>query len=165
MSESSFKIPRKPVPAPASTASRSSRSLRNSREIQNSPYDPIEIEIPSIPSINSRSLTGLTSLPDYSLYSSKTTLKNSTQDLNDEKDGEAVYWNSSFLKRRSLLALTVVLVLMFVALQILATFSEKNNGLSTAVMTNHYLWTYGPTAGMFAPTPARTVVVSVVDGI
>jgi hypothetical protein len=56
-------------------------------------------------------------------------------------------WLPLWLQCRTFIAFTTVFASIMAALVILYTYSERNEGLSTVSSTNHYLWTYGPTAG------------------
>ena len=55
-------------------------------------------------------------------------------------------WNSRWLHTATLLGLALLFLAMLVALVLLAHFANSNNGLSTQLSSNHYSWTYGPTA-------------------
>ncbi|KAI1429621.1 hypothetical protein F5Y12DRAFT_796543 [Xylaria sp. FL1777] len=55
-------------------------------------------------------------------------------------------WRPFYLRRTVLLGFTIVFILIVVALESLTAISHKNNGIATGMPTEHYLWTYGPTA-------------------
>ncbi|KAK7512389.1 uncharacterized protein IWZ02DRAFT_508759 [Phyllosticta citriasiana] len=55
-------------------------------------------------------------------------------------------WTPSFLQKKSILAFIACYLLLLLGLVILAIVDTKKNGITTAKSTNHYLWTYGPTA-------------------
>lgn len=132
----SFKIARKPVPAlPSST---------------NDEIAPVRRDVLETYSTQSSASTGSGASRNRS--DSNSDLLEGPTRTNVVKDSPkkptVTYWNSFFLKRTSLLLLILVLAMMFVALEVLAAFSDRNRGLSTTVSRHHYLWTYGPTAGM-----------------
>lgn len=66
----------------------------------------------------------------------------------DAKSTPATYWTPFFLKPATLIAFAVIFICMIATLAILYVLSERHQGFSTASPRNHYLWTYGPTAGM-----------------
>lgn len=45
------------------------------------------------------------------------------------------------------IVLALIFVVQIAVIEVLFQVSSKNHGLSTGSSTNHYLWTYGPTAG------------------
>lgn len=59
-------------------------------------------------------------------------------------------WRPAYLRIRILTAFCVVFALIVVALEILIMESAKNNGIASGVPSDHYLWTYGPTAFLTA---------------
>ena len=77
-----------------------------------------------------------------------------THGVDKEKDFAAAsttsespkFWNSRWLHTVTLLSFALVFVAMLVALILLYHFAKMNNGLSTQLSSNHYAWTYGPTA-------------------
>jgi hypothetical protein len=62
-----------------------------------------------------------------------------------QNDTKCIPWT---LHRAHLTGLLIFLLGLIVGLQIVYRHSEKNQGLATATENAHYLWTYGPTAGM-----------------
>ena len=72
------------------------------------------------------------------------------QDPDNEEEGGPIpkMWTPLVLKRKVLLGFASVFLMMIIALEILFLFSNRNNGLATTDSGKHYLWTYGPTAGM-----------------
>lgn len=55
-------------------------------------------------------------------------------------------WNPIWLHRMILIGFAAVFASLFVTTIVLFHFSEILHGLGTQVSTNHYSWTYGPTA-------------------
>ncbi|KAF9895121.1 hypothetical protein FE257_000023 [Aspergillus nanangensis] len=55
-------------------------------------------------------------------------------------------WIPLALRRGLFVALALLFVAFFVVVEVLFQYSNRNDGLSTNSSTNHYLWTYGPTA-------------------
>lgn len=55
-------------------------------------------------------------------------------------------WNSRWLHRITLLIFGFVFTALLLALILLYHFAEANHGLSTQETSNHYAWTYSPTA-------------------
>lgn len=56
------------------------------------------------------------------------------------------------LNRLFLLGLMLVFLSLIVALEVLYYVSNHNHGISTSTESKHYLWTYGPTAGILSMT-------------
>lgn len=61
-------------------------------------------------------------------------------------------WTEFYFSPLFLISLSVLLILMIAALEILYYISQHNQGLVTASEDMHYVWTYGPTFGKFHPT-------------
>ncbi len=55
-------------------------------------------------------------------------------------------WRPFCLRRRVLFFFAAVFALIIIAIQALLAVSDKNYGLISADSSQHYLWTYGPTA-------------------
>ncbi|KAL6228809.1 hypothetical protein BDW75DRAFT_246306 [Aspergillus navahoensis] len=55
-------------------------------------------------------------------------------------------WVPLALHRWVLIVLALIFVVQIAVIEVLFQVSNKNHGLSTGNSTNHYLWTYGPTA-------------------
>ncbi|KAI0810046.1 hypothetical protein GGR55DRAFT_695842 [Xylaria sp. FL0064] len=55
-------------------------------------------------------------------------------------------WRPIYLRRAVLLGFITLFILVIIAIESLLLASNKNNGIATANSTEHYLWTYGPTA-------------------
>ncbi|KAK7534284.1 uncharacterized protein J3D65DRAFT_679225 [Phyllosticta citribraziliensis] len=55
-------------------------------------------------------------------------------------------WTPSFLQKKSILGFVACYLVLLLGLVVLAAVDTKKNGIATAKSTNHYLWTYGPTA-------------------
>lgn len=76
----------------------------------------------------------------------------SSQTATDEKDDSAhlntahEYWTSEWLRKRTLLALAALFVALAVALIVLWFTNNALGGYPTTLSSNHYAWTYGPTA-------------------
>jgi len=58
-------------------------------------------------------------------------------------------WTPIWLGKPILGGFAISFLCMLATLQALYFVSEKNDGLATSRDENHYLWTYGPTAGKF----------------
>lgn len=58
-------------------------------------------------------------------------------------------WTPVWLRRFTLAGFAALFLAMFVALQVLYSISQRNHGLATSKDQDHYLWTYGPTAGIY----------------
>ncbi|KAI8950491.1 hypothetical protein F4801DRAFT_602226 [Xylaria longipes] len=59
-------------------------------------------------------------------------------------------WRPFYLRRVVLLGFAIVFILIIVTIESLVVISNKNNGIATGMSTEHYLWTYGPTAFLTA---------------
>ncbi|KAI1314077.1 hypothetical protein F5Y03DRAFT_3159 [Xylaria venustula] len=59
-------------------------------------------------------------------------------------------WRPVYLRQTVLLSSATDFILITVAIGSLLAVSNKNNGIATANSTEHYLWTYGPTAFLTA---------------
>ncbi|KAI0975144.1 hypothetical protein F4678DRAFT_419421 [Xylaria arbuscula] len=59
-------------------------------------------------------------------------------------------WRPVYLRRAVLLSFAALFILIAIAIGGLLAVSNKNNGIATANSTEHYLWTYGPTAFLTA---------------
>ncbi|KAI0517111.1 hypothetical protein F5B22DRAFT_604874 [Xylaria bambusicola] len=55
-------------------------------------------------------------------------------------------WRSAWLHKRTLIALIFLLTILAVSLLLLWRYDISNNGIRLALGSNHYIWTYGPTA-------------------
>lgn len=69
-----------------------------------------------------------------------------TQNISDNPG-----WTSFYFHRSYLLGSALLYCLMIGALEILHYFSQRNQGLATVSQDQHYLWTYGPSLGMYRP--------------
>lgn len=58
-------------------------------------------------------------------------------------------WTPFYLQPATLIGFVVVYLVLLLALVILAVADAKRNGIATAKSSEHYLWTYGPTAGRY----------------
>jgi hypothetical protein len=57
-------------------------------------------------------------------------------------------WTSTYLQNTTLLGFAITFVCLLLAVIALAVVDAKQNGIANAKSSEHYLWTYGPTAGM-----------------
>jgi hypothetical protein len=65
-----------------------------------------------------------------------------------ENDHTHQLWSPLFLRRKVLALFVVSFIAMIATLAVLYIYCERNQGLSTVNPKQHYLWTYGPVAGM-----------------
>lgn len=65
-----------------------------------------------------------------------------------ENDHIHQLWSPLFLRRKVLAFFIVSFTAMIAALAALHIYCDRNQGLSTVNPKQHYLWTYGPSAGM-----------------
>lgn len=72
----------------------------------------------------------------------------STNSMNQERAHQTIdtRWTPLYLRRIMFIVFIIVFVAILTALAVLFSYSERNQGMSTANPTLHYLWTYGPTA-------------------
>ncbi|KIY02027.1 uncharacterized protein Z520_02165 [Fonsecaea multimorphosa CBS 102226] len=72
----------------------------------------------------------------------------STNMSNPEETGHRLNtrWNPFFLRYWVLIAFALFFVAVIAALQVVYTVSQNNHGIATSSDSDHYLWTYGPTA-------------------
>lgn len=78
------------------------------------------------------------------------------QEKRSDKGREPPMWNPFWLWRTTLMGFTFVLILLVAVLVILYHFSNLHHGLSAQSSSNHYSWTYGPTAGELIFNQDRT---------
>ncbi|KAI0440641.1 hypothetical protein F4803DRAFT_552925 [Xylaria telfairii] len=57
-----------------------------------------------------------------------------------------VMWRSAWLYKRTLLALIFLFTSLWASLLVLFKYSVAHNGIQLTLSSNHYAWTYGPTA-------------------
>lgn len=57
-------------------------------------------------------------------------------------------WTSTYLQRRTLLGFTIAFLCLLLSVIALAVVDAKQDGIANARSNEHYLWTYGPTAGI-----------------
>lgn len=55
-------------------------------------------------------------------------------------------WTPIWLKKRTLVAFVVLYIVLLSSVILLWHFSRDKNGFAPRISTNHYTWTYGPTA-------------------
>lgn len=67
------------------------------------------------------------------------------QKLSAEQPG----WSSTYLQKTILLCFAIAFLCLLLAVIALAILDAKQDGIANAKSSEHYLWTYGPTAGMF----------------
>ncbi|KAJ2981190.1 hypothetical protein NUW58_g6748 [Xylaria curta] len=60
--------------------------------------------------------------------------------------GTLVSWRPFYLRRAVLFGFITIFVLVIAVIESLLAVSNKNSGITTSNATQHYLWTYGPTA-------------------
>ncbi|OSS50674.1 hypothetical protein B5807_04380 [Epicoccum nigrum] len=67
-----------------------------------------------------------------------------------EKNGESVTqrpgWTSTYLQNKTLLGFAIAFLCLLLAVIALAVVDAKQDGIANAKSSEHYLWTYGPTA-------------------
>ena len=74
--------------------------------------------------------------------------KGSAVNLRKSSDmGPTISWTPFFLRRTTLSVFLVVFLSLVIALAVLYNYSQLHDGVGTADNRDHYLWTYGPTAG------------------
>ena len=56
-------------------------------------------------------------------------------------------WKPFYLQKPFLLGMATTFVVMIVVLEVLLSFSTKNNGLATVQESWYYSWKFGPTIG------------------
>lgn len=82
----------------------------------------------------------------------------------DEKSAEIATqqpgWTSTYLRKTTLLGFSVVFLCLLLAVIALAVVDAKHNGIANAKSSEHYLWTYGPTAGAFFPPPSKVYILT-----
>ena len=57
-------------------------------------------------------------------------------------------WTPFFLKTKTLVGFATFYFILLLAVVALAIVDAKYDGISTAKSSEHYLWTFGPTAGI-----------------
>jgi hypothetical protein len=57
-------------------------------------------------------------------------------------------WTPLMLQRRVLVTISIALLFLIVSLEIVLKISANRNGFGPIESDLHYLWTYGPTAGI-----------------
>ena len=71
-----------------------------------------------------------------------------------EKHGEPATqrpgWTSTYLQNKTLLGFAIAFLCLLFAVIALAVVDAKQDGIANAKSSEHYLWTYGPTAGACA---------------
>lgn len=68
------------------------------------------------------------------------------EETSDGPQAAPLYWISFWLRKSTLLALTVLLIALAVSLIVLWSVNNSQNGFQLSLSTGHYAWTYGPTA-------------------
>lgn len=67
------------------------------------------------------------------------------EELAEQRPG----WTSTYLQRPALLGFAITFLCLLLAVITLAIVDAKQDGIANAKSSEHYLWTYGPTAGAF----------------
>ena len=79
-----------------------------------------------------------------------------------EKHGDSALqrpgWTSTYLQNKTLLGFAIAFLCLLLAVIVLAVVDAKQDGIANAKSSEHYLWTYGPTAGACPISPIRTYV-------
>lgn len=57
-----------------------------------------------------------------------------------------VMWRSAWLYKRTLIAFIFISTFLLISLFLLWRYDATHNGIRLTLSSNHYLWTYGPTA-------------------
>lgn len=70
-------------------------------------------------------------------------------------------WTSTYLQKTTLLGFAVIFFSLLLAVIALAVVDAKQDGIANAKSNEHYLWTYGPTAGTFNPNLFRNDLTGV----
>lgn len=70
-------------------------------------------------------------------------------ELNHDTPNQSSMWAPRILHWTSLTAFGLLFIVALSALEILQYFSRKHDGIAQADAKDYYLWTYGPTAGIF----------------
>jgi len=73
---------------------------------------------------------------------------NSVADKDNEPIQRTELWTPFFLSKLAFVEFGFSFVAVAVVLGLLYAYSERNQGLATTGESMHYLWTYGPTAGV-----------------
>lgn len=60
-------------------------------------------------------------------------------------------WTSTYLQNATLIGFAIVFLCLLLAVIALAVVDAKQDGIANAKSSEHYLWTYGPTAGTSRP--------------
>ena len=109
---------------------------------QTSSHDYNPVTLPQTPTrqntgnMKNKSVTVGTSSVDPSLAEV-------SQDSSTQQPG----WTSSYLKKASLLGFAASFLALLLAVIVLAVVDAKQDRIANARSNEHYLWTYGPTAG------------------
>ncbi|KAE8394117.1 hypothetical protein BDV23DRAFT_179921 [Aspergillus alliaceus] len=78
---------------------------------------------------------------------SESSQENETRyEYNHQNNGGPKLWTPAVLRPLVFVAFAVLFVIILVVVQVLYSFSSRNNGLSASDPKYRYLWTYGPTA-------------------
>ncbi|KAI0430131.1 hypothetical protein F5Y09DRAFT_308547 [Xylaria sp. FL1042] len=101
---------------------------------------------PQQPSLLSPSRHQYQSVLPEDLQSDFYTSQSSDVPTNEYPTKKSLPWRPVYLRRAVLLSFITLFVLIIVAIESLLFASNKNKGIATANSTEHYLWTYGPTA-------------------
>lgn len=58
----------------------------------------------------------------------------------------SLLWRPSYLRGTVLASFIFIFGLLIIAVELLLFYADQNDGIATAFTSQHYLWTYGPTA-------------------
>lgn len=75
-----------------------------------------------------------------------TTISYNQHEKESDKGRERPMWNPFWLWQTTLIGFILIIMLLVAVLVILYHFSNLHHGLSAQISSNHYSWTYGPTA-------------------
>jgi hypothetical protein len=74
------------------------------------------------------------------------TLNDYVEPGSPEDETHGSYWTSIWLRRPTLLALVALFTALIASLIVLLTVEQAHDGIRPSLSSNHYAWTYGPTA-------------------
>jgi hypothetical protein len=102
-------------------------------------YSPVPLSPPA----TQRDLTNAETKPTH--FGTKLVdLQEDSQDSTTQPPG----WTSTYLRKPSLLSFAATFLTCLLAVIALAVVDATKDGIANGSSDEHYLWTYGPTAGM-----------------
>ena len=107
------------------------------------------LQNPDYPTLTTAETHALTEFGPVSDHQDGTSRKSSIRELGAEKHvgvNALKLWNPIWLHWMTLCGLVIIFIMLGLTVIILYVVSERNHGLSTQKSSNHYSWTYGPTA-------------------